>query len=211
MRYPELNTGRVLPWSRQSFYRSQKVSITWIRFGRIQRAQRSWSPDWPTRRRSGSSSSGRQAQGRQHTAAACRTAALCRCRCATVARCSARSICSCPRASDKLEGHDLRLARWGARALARGLSYSTRMNRPRAREPAQGQRGAVAPRSHAADQAREGSRVIARVRRVDAPDCGADRPDRRDRAHLSQAHLLEARRALARGAGGAHGRHRLAA
>jgi DNA-binding CsgD family transcriptional regulator len=32
--------------------------------------------------------------------------------------------------SDKLEGHDLRLARWGARALARGLSYSTRMNRP---------------------------------------------------------------------------------
>jgi DNA-binding CsgD family transcriptional regulator len=35
-----------------------------------------------------------------------------------------------PEGSDKLEGHDLRLARWGARALARGLSYSTRMNRP---------------------------------------------------------------------------------
>jgi DNA-binding CsgD family transcriptional regulator len=32
--------------------------------------------------------------------------------------------------SEKLEGQDLRLARWGARALARGLSYATRMNRP---------------------------------------------------------------------------------
>jgi DNA-binding CsgD family transcriptional regulator len=32
--------------------------------------------------------------------------------------------------TDKLEGHDLRLARWGARALARGLTYSHRMNRP---------------------------------------------------------------------------------
>jgi DNA-binding CsgD family transcriptional regulator len=31
---------------------------------------------------------------------------------------------------EKLEGHDLRLARWGARALARGLTYSHRMNRP---------------------------------------------------------------------------------
>lgn len=30
----------------------------------------------------------------------------------------------------KLEGQDLRLARWGARALARGLSYTSRMNRP---------------------------------------------------------------------------------
>lgn len=35
-----------------------------------------------------------------------------------------------PEGSDKLEGTDLRLARWGARALARGLSYSSRMNRP---------------------------------------------------------------------------------
>lgn len=31
---------------------------------------------------------------------------------------------------EKLEGQDLRLARWGARALARGLTYSLRMNRP---------------------------------------------------------------------------------
>lgn len=30
----------------------------------------------------------------------------------------------------KLEGSDLRLARWGARALARGLTYSQRMQRP---------------------------------------------------------------------------------
>lgn len=30
----------------------------------------------------------------------------------------------------KLDGQDLRLARWGARALARGLSYTSRMNRP---------------------------------------------------------------------------------
>ena len=35
-----------------------------------------------------------------------------------------------PEGTDKLEGQDLRLARWGARALARGLSYTTRMNRP---------------------------------------------------------------------------------
>jgi DNA-binding CsgD family transcriptional regulator len=35
-----------------------------------------------------------------------------------------------PEGADKLEGQDLRLARWGARALARGLSYSTRMVRP---------------------------------------------------------------------------------
>jgi DNA-binding CsgD family transcriptional regulator len=35
-----------------------------------------------------------------------------------------------PQGSEKLEGSDLRLARWGARALARGLSYSSRMNRP---------------------------------------------------------------------------------
>jgi len=35
-----------------------------------------------------------------------------------------------PEGSDKLEGTDLRLARWGARALARGLSYTTRMHRP---------------------------------------------------------------------------------
>jgi DNA-binding CsgD family transcriptional regulator len=34
-----------------------------------------------------------------------------------------------PEGSDKLENTDLRLARWGARALARGLSYSHRMNR----------------------------------------------------------------------------------
>lgn len=32
--------------------------------------------------------------------------------------------------NNKLEGQDLRLARWGARALARGLSYTSRMNRP---------------------------------------------------------------------------------
>lgn len=30
----------------------------------------------------------------------------------------------------KLDGQDLRMARWGARALARGLSYTNRMNRP---------------------------------------------------------------------------------
>jgi len=30
----------------------------------------------------------------------------------------------------KLEGQDLRMARWGARALARGLTYTIRMNRP---------------------------------------------------------------------------------
>ena len=30
----------------------------------------------------------------------------------------------------RLEGQDLRLARWAARALARGLSYTSRMNRP---------------------------------------------------------------------------------
>ena len=35
-----------------------------------------------------------------------------------------------PEGIEKLEGQDLRLARWGARALARGLSYSSRMNRP---------------------------------------------------------------------------------
>lgn len=35
-----------------------------------------------------------------------------------------------PEGADKLEGADLRLARWGARALARGLSYTSRMNRP---------------------------------------------------------------------------------
>lgn len=34
-----------------------------------------------------------------------------------------------PEGSDKLDNSDLRLARWGARALARGLSYSSRMNR----------------------------------------------------------------------------------
>lgn len=33
-------------------------------------------------------------------------------------------------ADKKLESTDLRLARWAARALARGLSYATRMNRP---------------------------------------------------------------------------------
>lgn len=32
--------------------------------------------------------------------------------------------------ADKLDGSDLRLARWGARALARGLTYSQRMQRP---------------------------------------------------------------------------------
>ena len=35
-----------------------------------------------------------------------------------------------PEGADKLEGTDLRLARWGARALARGLSYTFRMHRP---------------------------------------------------------------------------------
>ena len=35
-----------------------------------------------------------------------------------------------PEGTEKLEGQDLRLARWGARALARGLSYTSRMNRP---------------------------------------------------------------------------------
>lgn len=35
-----------------------------------------------------------------------------------------------PEGADKLEGTDLRLARWGARALARGLSYTSRMHRP---------------------------------------------------------------------------------
>jgi DNA-binding CsgD family transcriptional regulator len=35
-----------------------------------------------------------------------------------------------PNNSDKLDGSDLRLARWGARALARGLTYSQRMQRP---------------------------------------------------------------------------------
>jgi DNA-binding CsgD family transcriptional regulator len=34
-----------------------------------------------------------------------------------------------PEGSDKIDTSDLRLARWGARALARGLSYSVRMNR----------------------------------------------------------------------------------
>ncbi len=34
-----------------------------------------------------------------------------------------------PEGSDRLDTSDLRLARWGARALARGLSYSNRMNR----------------------------------------------------------------------------------
>ena len=34
-----------------------------------------------------------------------------------------------PEGSDRLDTSDLRLARWGARALARGLSYSSRMNR----------------------------------------------------------------------------------
>jgi DNA-binding CsgD family transcriptional regulator len=37
-----------------------------------------------------------------------------------------------PEDADKLENTDLRLARWAARALARGLSYATRMNRPSA-------------------------------------------------------------------------------
>lgn len=35
-----------------------------------------------------------------------------------------------PHGIEKLEGSDLRLARWGARALARGLTYSQRMQRP---------------------------------------------------------------------------------
>jgi DNA-binding CsgD family transcriptional regulator len=35
-----------------------------------------------------------------------------------------------PEGSDKLEGQDLRLARWGVRALARGLFYAVRMGRP---------------------------------------------------------------------------------
>ncbi len=34
-----------------------------------------------------------------------------------------------PEGGDKVETTDLRLARWGARALARGLSYAVRMNR----------------------------------------------------------------------------------
>lgn len=34
-----------------------------------------------------------------------------------------------PEGNDKIDTTDLRLARWGARALARGLSYSSRMNR----------------------------------------------------------------------------------
>src|SRR5262245_63607487 len=49
--------GRVESWSRQSFYRLQRVSITWIRFGPIRRAQQSWWLGWLTRLRSGSSSS----------------------------------------------------------------------------------------------------------------------------------------------------------
>ncbi|MGD8861820.1 MAG: LuxR C-terminal-related transcriptional regulator [Myxococcales bacterium] len=44
-----------------------------------------------------------------------------------------------PEGSDKLEGSDLRLARWGARALARGLSYTSRMNRPSADNKKKGQ------------------------------------------------------------------------
>lgn len=39
----------------------------------------------------------------------------------------------------KLEGHDLRLARWGARALARGLTYTSRMNRPNTDQRRKGQ------------------------------------------------------------------------
>jgi DNA-binding CsgD family transcriptional regulator len=35
-----------------------------------------------------------------------------------------------PEGSDKLEGYDLRLARWGARTLAYGLSYANRLARP---------------------------------------------------------------------------------
>jgi DNA-binding CsgD family transcriptional regulator len=35
-----------------------------------------------------------------------------------------------PEGSGKLEGYDLRLARWGARALAYGLSYANRLSRP---------------------------------------------------------------------------------
>ncbi len=46
--------GRVESWSRQSFYRSQKGSITWIRFGPIRRALRNSWLDWPTRLRFGS-------------------------------------------------------------------------------------------------------------------------------------------------------------
>jgi len=34
-----------------------------------------------------------------------------------------------PEGNDRIDTTDLRLARWGARALARGLSYSSRMNR----------------------------------------------------------------------------------
>jgi DNA-binding CsgD family transcriptional regulator len=34
-----------------------------------------------------------------------------------------------PEGNDRIDTTDLRLARWGARALARGLSYSVRMNR----------------------------------------------------------------------------------
>jgi DNA-binding CsgD family transcriptional regulator len=34
-----------------------------------------------------------------------------------------------PEGSERIDTTDLRLARWGARALARGLSYSSRMNR----------------------------------------------------------------------------------
>ena len=34
-----------------------------------------------------------------------------------------------PDGNSKLEGSELRLARWGARALARGLTYASRMNR----------------------------------------------------------------------------------
>jgi DNA-binding CsgD family transcriptional regulator len=34
-----------------------------------------------------------------------------------------------PEGNDKIDTTDLRLARWGARALARGLSYANRMNR----------------------------------------------------------------------------------
>jgi DNA-binding CsgD family transcriptional regulator len=35
-----------------------------------------------------------------------------------------------PEGSGKLEGYDLRLARWGARTLAYGLSYANRLSRP---------------------------------------------------------------------------------
>lgn len=34
-----------------------------------------------------------------------------------------------PEGNDRIDTTDLRLARWGARALARGLAYSNRMNR----------------------------------------------------------------------------------